>query len=106
MTTNYSPSRTANVTMTEAILFDRNTRVRKVTIASGAAHLRGEAVAEGGRYILSIADAGNGSEIVHMTLLHEFDVGSPAYEAMIEIGDDFATQGIASASSAGEGPLG
>lgn len=101
MTVNYSPSHAAGITtegtITEDRLFDRNTRVRKVTIAQGAPHLRGEALGKitvGGKYILSLLAAADGSQAIDAILLEDTDATSADAEAMVAIAGDFAIQGV------------
>lgn len=101
MTTNYSHSHAAGVTtegiLTEDKLFDRNTVVRKVIIAAGAAHLRGELLGKitaGGKRILSLAAAADGSQIPRDILLHDVDATGADQEAMVAISGTFAPQGV------------
>lgn len=101
MTINYSPSHASGVTvegtLTQDKLYDRNTRTRKVTVAAGAAHIRGEALGKitaSSKYVLSLAASSDGSQAIDAILLHDVDATTADAEAIVAISGDFAPQGI------------
>lgn len=85
-------------TITQDKLFDRNTRRRKHTIASGAGVLaRGTLlgkVTASGKWVKSLAASNDGSEEPRGILLHDVDATAADVEAIVARAGDFAIQGI------------
>jgi hypothetical protein len=76
----------------ELIAGSTELRARKVTIKSGAAHVRGEVIGKitvGGKYILSAAAAGDGSEVPDLILAEDVDATGADKEAMAYVTGDF-----------------
>lgn len=102
VSTNYSHSHADGFTSEGSVvqdkLFDRETITRKVTIKSGAGVLpRGAllgAITAGGKFILSLSAASDGSQVPDVILLHSVDATSADQEAIVAIKGRFAIQGI------------
>lgn len=101
MSTDYAQPHASGVT-TEGLtgpdkLFDRETITRKVTIAAGAAHVRGELLGKitaNSKYILSLSAAADGSQVPDAVLLHDVDATGADQEAIVAIKGRFAIQGM------------
>lgn len=101
MSVNYSPSHASGFTsegsVTQDKLFDRETITRKVVIAAGAMHLRGELLGQvtaSKKYLLSASAAGDGSQVPDAILLHDVDATSVDQEAIVAIKGRFGIQGM------------
>lgn len=100
-TVNYGHSHASGVTVEDTLvqdkLFDRDTITRKVTIAQGTAHSRGEALGKitaSSKYILSLTAASDGSQTIDAILLHDVDATAADAEAIVAIAGRFAAQGV------------
>jgi hypothetical protein len=79
-------------------LFDRDTVTRKRTIASGAGILpRGTLLGKitaSGKYLKSLAAAGDGSQVPDAVLLEPVDATAADAEAIVGLAGRYATKGI------------
>lgn len=97
MTTNYSHSHADGFTSEDSLvqdkLYDRDTITRKVTISSAAAALgRGALLGKittGGKYILSLSAASDGSQVPDAVLLHDVPDSASDQEAIVAIAGKF-----------------
>lgn len=97
MTLNYSHSHadgfTSEGSVTQDKLFDRDTITRKVVISSAAAALgRGALLGKittGGKYILSLSAASDGSQVPDAVLLHDVPDSGSDQEAIVAIAGKF-----------------
>lgn len=89
---------TSEGSVTPDRLFDRNTRRRKGTIASGQGVVaRGTLlgkIATSGKWVKSLSASSDGSQDPRGILLHDVDATSADIEAIIARTGDFAIQGI------------
>lgn len=97
---NYSNSHASGFTtegsVVEDKLFDRDTITRKVTLDAGnlsRGALLGK-ITSGGKYILSLAAASDGSEVPDAILLHDADASSADQEVIVAIKGRFASAGM------------
>ena len=97
VTTNYSQSHAQGFTTEGSVvqdkLFDRETITRKVIISSAAAALgRGALLGKittGGKYILSLSAASDGSQVPDAVLLHDVPDSGSDQEAIVAISGRF-----------------
>ena len=100
VTKNYSPSHAQGFTTEGSVvqdkLFDRETITRKVTLDAGNL-VRGSLlgrITTGGKYILSLAAAVDGSEVPDAILLHDTDASAGDQEVIVAIKGRFAHAGM------------
>lgn len=79
-------------------LFDRDTIVRKVTIAAAApalvrGHLLGQ-ITTGGKYTVSLSASSDGSQVPDAVLLEDIPDSASDQEALVAIKGRFAIQGM------------
>lgn len=100
VSTNYSDSHASGFTSEGSVvqdkLFDRETITRKVILDAGnlkRGALLGQITA-GGKYILSLSAASDGSQVPDAILLHDADASAGDQEVIVAIRGRFASAGI------------